>query len=590
MSTLQSIVRRGTSLTAAIALAVGAVVPAVPVHADALNPLTDRSLTLSSSAPGWEYLDGSGNPTYAPPNSGANGQKTGNYFKFKVSSTAVVKTMSFQYCTTSAGDCLAPGDNGWNSGTRNPDTSTTSDLNIHNDNAGEVSNANFGNIINTSTGDIQTIPGGDISTVNYGTHPGNNYTGNYIVMYNNGGTWTQSTGWDLSVHNVETGTVGAETATGKNNYIVLTNSSGMSLTAGQEVQVLFFASDNDFYITNPGSNEFFVKINTYNDEYDGGNDYLGLSDLAPASEDYIIDGGVTVANVMNHSIRIQTKVLETMQFSVGTVDPNMLASDDGDGVSTPSTLEKALYADTTGLTGETKHGVCDPILGGMSPSDPVNVLRMGRKTAENSLEVANTFATHSFWRLSSNSSAGATVYYSGNTLSNTVGDEIAEIGSTEELPKTGEEQFGLALANGKLGSAADLDLDNDASPDVFSHPVDYTVEATYEQGADDTATTQGVDDSTTTDNSGNSSWHSPRLWPLIPDANYDEGAGTLNGTPTAKFAFVSSSTLIPEPIASENSQVVDCVTGRMRYIANIAATTPAGIYTTAINYIAAPQY
>jgi len=28
----------------------------------------------------------------------------------------------------------------------------------------------------------------------------------------------------------------------------------------------------------------------------------------------------------------------------------------------------------------------------------------------------------------------------------------------------------------------------------------------------------------------------------------------------------------------------------MRYIGNIAATTPAGIYTTKINYIAAPQY
>jgi hypothetical protein len=48
--------------------------------------------------------------------------------------------------------------------------------------------------------------------------------------------------------------------------------------------------------------------------------------------------------------------------------------------------------------------------------------------------------------------------------------------------------------------------------------------------------------------------------------------------------------LIPTPIADEGNQVVDCVTGKMRYVANIAATTPAGIYTTKINYIAAPQY
>ena len=56
------------------------------------------------------------------------------------------------------------------------------------------------------------------------------------------------------------------------------------------------------------------------------------------------------------------------------------------------------------------------------------------------------------------------------------------------------------------------------------------------------------------------------------------------------FAFDETSNLIPVAIASQDSQVVDCVTGKMRYIANIAATTPAGIYTTKINYIAAPQY
>ena len=56
------------------------------------------------------------------------------------------------------------------------------------------------------------------------------------------------------------------------------------------------------------------------------------------------------------------------------------------------------------------------------------------------------------------------------------------------------------------------------------------------------------------------------------------------------FAFDTNSNLIPVDLASEDSQVVDCVTGKMRYIANIAATTPAGIYATKVNYIAAPQY
>ena len=85
MYQLKSIARRGSLLSAAAALLVAAVAPAVPAFADALNPLTDRSLTLSSSAPGWDNTDGSGNATYAPPNSGANGQKSGNTFSFKVS-------------------------------------------------------------------------------------------------------------------------------------------------------------------------------------------------------------------------------------------------------------------------------------------------------------------------------------------------------------------------------------------------------------------------------------------------------------------------------------------------------------------------
>jgi hypothetical protein len=81
---------------------------------------------------------------------------------------------------------------------------------------------------------------------------------------------------------------------------------------------------------------------------------------------------------------------------------------------------------------------------------------------------------------------------------------------------------------------------------------------------------------------------------LAPLANYSEGTGNINSQYgsgiSTKFAFDPDSSLIPTPIASENDQVVDCVTGKVRYIANIAATTPAGIYTTKVNWIAAPQY
>ena len=78
------------------------------------------------------------------------------------------------------------------------------------------------------------------------------------------------------------------------------------------MKVVFFATNTN-YITNPGSGAFFVRINMYNDD-------------TTCTDANVIDGGVTVANVMNQSIQITTKVLETMDFSVGTVDPYTLSS------------------------------------------------------------------------------------------------------------------------------------------------------------------------------------------------------------------------------------------------------------------------
>ena len=77
-----------------------------------------------------------------------------------------------------------------------------------------------------------------------------------------------------------------------------------------------------------------------------------------------------------------------------------------------------------------------------------------------------------------------------------------------------------------------------------------------------------------------------------------DGAGVVNNNysnhdatqSTTSFAFDETSNTIPVAMADEPDQVVDCVTGKVRYIANIAATTPAGIYTTKVNYIASPQY
>jgi hypothetical protein len=564
MYTLKSIVRRGTPLAAIVAIVAASVFPATSVFADALNPLTDRSLALSSSSPGWSNTDGSENATYAPPNSGANGQKAGNTFSFKTSTNAAIKAFTFQYCTSPAGTCTNPGNDYKNGGTRGTDdfANQKSDLKVVTSSPAEVGSGDFGTIVD-SNGNVIAVPG--YAGYDNGKHgaghesgiggAGAAVTGNFVVYYYNGSAWVQSTGWSMAA------TENASPTANANNYITLSNASGdLSATPGMPIKVVFFGTANN-YIQNPGEGAFFVRMNTYSD----------------AGASTILDGGVTVANVMNQSIWIQTKVLETMDFSVGTVDPNTLDSTDHSG-STPSQLEQGLNADTTGMTGQTPHGVCDRILGNVTPGQPTNVLKLGDQAAESSLRTDATFSTHSYWRLSSNSSAGATVYYSGHTLTNTVGDEIKAIGPTKQPPTKGSEQFGLALDNVPAvtpSSQADL-------------KVSYAQEATYENGNDTGLT--GIHASTTADVTGNASWHDPTLYPLLPAADYDQGTGTINSSPTAEFAFVRTSDTVPVPIASESDQVLDCVTGKMRYIANIAATTPAGIYTTKVNYIAAPQY
>lgn len=567
MYQLKSVGRRLGALIPAIGMLGGVLyqgaLPAI-ASADALNPLTHRTLTLSSSSPGWSFTDGSGNATYAPPNSGANGKQTGNTFSFNVSSTHSINGFSFQYCTTAAGNCLGPGDDSYTgsspTATRDNDTTSTSDLNIVNASPAEISSGNW----TTISGSNSQIP------------PADDSQGNFVVLVNG----SYSGGWTMGVENLENDVPGnAAGATGKNNFIGLYKSAGQSLNSDDFVKVIFFGTNGN-YITNPGAGAFFVKINDYNDTNVGTSsisDAFTNNDFGPTST-YIIDGGVTVANVMNQSIEIQTKVLETMDFSVGTVDPD--------------TLSNAQYQTATG-NGSVTHGQCDAILNVFTPSNPQNTLIIGNEGAENSLMTSGAFATHSYFRLSSNSSGGGTVYYSGVTLSNTEGNQIDAAGITAAHSTIGTEQFGLGLdTNGGPNYTPNYAV---AATDSASH-------IKFEDGEDtdngvNTPTSSGLSSDWVTYQTANSSAvHNPQLAPLVPTANYGSASGGINSAATAdnnttaQFSFSPDANTVPVPIATENSQVVNCVTGKVRYLANIAATTAAGIYTTKVNYIAAPQY
>ncbi len=543
MHRLRNLARRIASLFAALGLLGGIGFSALPMFAsaDALNPLLERSLTLSSSSPGWSYLDGFGSTLNAPPNSGANGKQTGNTFAFKTfTASALIKGFSFQYCTSAAGTCLAPGNNGWAglspSATRNADSVSTTDLNVVTSSPTEISNTNWTNTIGPVGSRASHIPLAD------GTE------GNFVVLVNG----TVSAGWTMTAVNNETGTPGTADATGKNNYIKLVNGSGQTITAGQPVQIIFFGTTAN-YLTNPGAGAFFARINDYND-------------AATLDNTTVVDGGVTVANVINQSISIQTKVLETMSFSVGVHDPNA----------------DAITPDFTTNTGIATHGQCDAILTRDNPgatpaiysATPQNVLKLGNPSADYTLEPGTTWGVNSYWRLSSNSSGGATVYYTGSTLTDAGNDQISPLtdgngSGTGTASQTGTEQFGLGIDHG----AAPGTVGGIVVGDVF--PVGDTYDSAF-----NTLVGTGPDEK----------YHAPRLYPLVATSPYGSANGTITSGGTAKFSFNANAGTIAVPVASESASVVNCVTAKMRYIANIAATTPAGVYTTKINYVAAPQY
>lgn len=593
--TLKSTFRRSGLLVAAFALVAATVLPAASSYADALNPLTERSLTLSSASPGWSYLDASGNGTFAPPNSGANGNKTGNTFTFKVSSAEELQSFTFQYCTTPAGDCKGPGNNDYSGSGREANgplqyAQKKSDLSIVTNNPSEVTT--WGTKFDPLLGqparyqvDNVNDPQWDSNTVHPNSPAADGSEGNYIVLHKapSDTNWTFDSGWTMTATERQTyqgnpstsATEQAGHTTGKANYIKLSKGAsdtdpGVTLAAGDQVKIIFFGTD-DNYITNPGNKEFFVKINTY-------------SDPTVESDATLVDGGVTVANVMNRSIEIQTKVLETMDFSVGTVDPNTLDSTDTN--ADPGIIESQFKT----ATGKDQHGPCDPVVQGMNTSTANNVLKLGDEAGEFSLRTDTTYSTHSYWRLSSNSSGGATVYYSGVTLSNTVGDQIKAIGTDASAPIEGSEQFGLAVDN--------VDAGNTSGTKEVSYAKERTPAAgplwgIFQNGEDNDVA--GVHATTTAAVGANPSYHSPRLAPLTAFPDYANGTGAVNSEystlpdSSTAFAFDPESSAIPAPFAS-GTEVLDCATAKMRYIANIAATTPAGVYTTKINYIAAPKY
>jgi len=543
IKTLKSIARRGSYLAGAFAVFAAVLIPSSAAFADSLNPLTKRSLLLSSSAPGYTDTDGSGNSTdsqnsinenYAPAGTGPNGKKSGETFTFNVSTDSrtskQLKGFTLQYCTNAAGHCQAPGDN--------EKITTGQDGDFRNGlwDGGALADGR------PTNEEANPLGRSDFDVVTNGTTPWSEGAGagQYQVLVNN----APSTGWTMTTDNDEDDEHSGY-LTGKNNFIFLAytgGGAGATPNSGDTIKLVFKASELN-YITNPGSGSFFVKINSF--------DTATTTDMIPG-ESHNVDGGVTVANVMTDSIHITTKVLETMSFSVGTRNRDTLPINCGAAFGTGSQPVGCEAA-----SGQV-HGKCDAIQNVNN-----NRLNLGNPDAEYSLETGRAWEVASYWRLSSNSSGGATVYYSGDTLHNTVGDKIDEIGATKLASTPGTEQFGLAFGD-ITGEAVDTNASDFVTGYVAPRLTPFNITT-------DTASAQ----------------YNGAVTGTIFTAG---SGGQPNTAGTAQFAFEEDSSETPVAIAQQSTEVISCATAKMRYVANIGADTPAGVYTTKINYLAAPQY
>lgn len=189
---------------------------------------------------------------------------------------------------------------------------------------------------------------------------------------------------------------------------------------------------------------------------------------------------------------------------------------------------------------------CTPLTDNPGPTPAPGALNPALGDTNGVLSFTTPYDAHSYFRLSANTVNGVAVYYSGDTLKNGT-NQINPVGTTATASTPGTSQFGLAL------DSADTQGGNGYSLSVLA-PI---TAITSPNGTD-----------------------------------YSSGNGTLGtvGSPgTSKYGFNTASITTPEVIA-KSAAPVGCETGSVRYVGNISTSTPAGIYTTTITYIATGTY
>jgi hypothetical protein len=187
-----------------------------------------------------------------------------------------------------------------------------------------------------------------------------------------------------------------------------TNATGISAAGPITITMTATATN---YFRNPDSSyankTYFAHIETFNDN-------------TTVNNTTRVDEG-TVTNNITTSININTRVQETLNFSV---------EGDQGTANTPSSTY------TT--------GACPALTDS-------GVLNMG--DTNNALSSSTAYFTKSFFRIATNSAHGAKVYYAGHTLTSGASDTITAIGTAAAASSPGSEQFGFAFDTTATGDA-----------------------------------------------------------------------------------------------------------------------------------------
>lgn len=261
---------------------------------------------------------------------------------------------------------------------------------------------------------------------------------------------------------------------------------------------------------------------------------IAITDATPAS----LGGAATIAfgggasdYITNPTTDNQTFYVRITTYSAanftGAVDNGTVANSTAQQIDITAKVQETLNFSVGSTAASPNGNTCTAL-------NDTGALQLG--DTDGVLSFTQAYDAHSYFRISTNAANGTKVYYSGDTLKSG-SNSIAAIGGTAAVSDVGASQFGLAIDN------TDLQSGNGYS---FSS--------------------------------------------LAATAPYDNGDGTIvEPGGTAQFAFQTTSLTTPIEIATTNS-VIACDTGSVRYLANISTTTPPGIYTTTITYLAVPVF